>query len=215
MWLPGGCTPSRACAGSSPPAAEENGPTRFGYHGALGPHSGVQALAKVYLESPLQGPLEICGYGRQRAELAELARRDARLKFHGLVTPQECLEFGRRCDVLVNPRPLAYGNQNNFASKLFDYALSGSAILTSKLSGAEAVLGPEAAYFDPARFESSLASALSELAAVPRAELRRRGKAIQQRVLRNFSWAEQGQRLAEFLEQVAAGAAEERQALAA
>ena len=129
-----------------------------------------------------------------------MARQDPRLKFHGLHTPDDCLAFGQSCDVLVNPRPATHGNENNFSSKLFDYALTGRAILTSRLSGAEDVLGPEAFYFDPQSFEPSLQQALLTVAASSRAELDRRGQAIQSRVTSQFSWHRQGARLTSFLQ---------------
>ncbi|HEU5336260.1 MAG TPA: glycosyltransferase, partial [Terriglobales bacterium] len=144
--------------------------------------------------------LEICGYGKGAEELRELAEREPRLRFHGLLSPEECLRFGRSCDVLVNPRPASHGNENNFASKLFDYALSGRAILTSRLSGVEEVLGPLAEYFDPADFSHSLAQRVTALVSTPRSELARRGAAIQHRVLSQFSWTKQAAGMAGFLQ---------------
>ncbi len=203
LWLPGGCNPGRAVSGQEP--GRISGPIRFGYYGALGAHSGVREMAEIFVRSPQEATLDICGYGKGGEELEALARHAPKLRFRGLLTPDECLLFGRDCDVLINPRPLSHGNENNFASKLFDYALSGRAILTSKLSGVEHVLGPEADYFNPHDFERGLAEEMAKLAMTPRKELHRRGAAIQQRVVRQFSWEEQGGRLAEFLERVAIG----------
>jgi glycosyltransferase involved in cell wall biosynthesis len=135
----------------------------------------------------------------------ELARQSSRVRFRGLLTPEDCLSFGRSCDVLVNPRPATHGNENNFSSKLFDYALSGRSILTSKLSGVEDVLGHDAYYFDPYDFEPSLRRNLFALAKTSRAELDRRGMAIQQRVISEFSWTKQGARLARFLTELCTG----------
>jgi glycosyltransferase involved in cell wall biosynthesis len=149
--------------------------------------------------------LEICGYGRLGETVNAIAAQHCQLKFHGLLTPQDCLSFGRSCDVLVNPRPASHGNQNNFSSKLFDYALAGRAILTSKLSGVEDVLGPDAFYFNPHDFGGSLRENLEILANTGRTELDRRGAAIQQRVVSLFSWEKQGARLAKFLTQVCIG----------
>ena len=101
--------------------------------------------------------------------------------------------------MLVKPRPSVPGNDNNFSSKVFEYALSGRAILTSRLSGVDAVLGNEAFYFDEHDFDRGLRAALKQVAATPRAELRRRGAAIQERLLTQFTWAQQGQKLAGFL----------------
>lgn len=205
LWMPGGCTPTRAAQADSREFEHRNGSMRLGYFGALADHAGVRPLIDTVLNARIPASLEICGYGKLGETVSELATQTERLKFHGLLTPGECLSFGRSCDVLINPRPASHGNENNFSSKLFDYALTGRAILTSKLSGVEDVLGPEAFYFDPRDFNRSLRINLLELARTSRAELDRRGAAIQQRVISNFSWTRQGARLASFLLQVCIG----------
>jgi len=219
LWMPGGCTPSRALSQLEyPDAMEDQAPVRFAYFGALGPHSGVKALAEIFAAVPLPTTLDICGYGKQACEVASLAQTCQRLRFRGLLTPVECLRFGRLNDILVNPRPATHGNENNFSSKLFEYALCGRMILTSKLSGVETVLGSHAAYFDPHNFKESLEAKLHELASLPRAELNRRGLATQHRVLTEFTWEKQAGRMAQFIERLCRGKASfepVREALAA
>jgi hypothetical protein len=200
LWMPGGCVPSRACQlGSTVRTDQRNGPIRLGYFGALAPHAGIQPLVQTMLSAKLPASLEICGYGKLAEQIIEIAGHNANIKFRGLLTPAQCLRFGESCDVLVNPRPASHGNQNNFPSKLFDYALTGTAVLTSRLSGAETVLGPDAFYFDAQDFGASLAQSLRELAAKSKIELRRRGAAIQHRIIKDFCWEKQAARLALFV----------------
>lgn len=199
FWLPNGCEPKRALR------AEEvtiEGPVRFGYVGSLGAHAGLPDLLKVFTSKQRNSVLHICGFGKARTEIAEACGRDPRLEFHQPRTPDGCLQLGRTWDVLINPRPIRAGNQNNFPSKIFEYALSGRAILSSRVSGADVVLGPEAYYFDEHNFALSLDRSLDELANTQRQELNRRGTALQQRLLSRFSWAQQGERLAGFLKQL-------------
>lgn len=204
LWMPGGCAPWRACPGTVP-ADTRNGSLRLGYFGALAEHAGIRPLIESVLAAEIPACLDICGYGKLGQTVDKLAGQHDRLRFHGLLTPSDCLSFGRSCDVLVNPRPATHGNENNFSSKLFEYALTGRAILTSKLSGVEQVLGPEAFYFDPGDFSRSLRASLATLAKTKRADLDRRGLAIQHRVVSHFSWTTQGARLARFLNQICAG----------
>jgi glycosyltransferase involved in cell wall biosynthesis len=197
FWMPGGVLPERAIL--KPEGAE--GPVRFGYYGALGAHAGVRQMTDVFLTTRLEATLDICGYGKAGDDLARLARKHSRLRFHGLLAPDDCLRFGRQCDVLINPRPATHGNENNFASKVFDYALTGRAILTSRLSGVDSVLGSEAYYFDPSNFDFSLKKQMHVLASVSRDELNAHGRKVQQRILREYSWEAQARRVAEFLNQ--------------
>jgi glycosyltransferase involved in cell wall biosynthesis len=205
LWMPGACTPSRARFSNYGSFPERNGVVRLGYFGALADHAGVEPLIESVLATHLPVSLEICGYGKLADAVRATAERDTRIKFHGLLTPAQCLSFGRACDVLVNPRPATHGNENNFSSKLFDYALAGRSILTSNLSGVEEVLGPDAFYFDPHDFNKNLRKNLATLARTHRSELDRRGTSVQQHVLSDFSWSRQGARLANFLTQVCNG----------
>jgi hypothetical protein len=205
LWMPGGCTPSRARFSDDGSFPERNGVLRLGYFGALGDHAGVRPMIDAVLSTNIPVSLEVCGYGKLADAVQAIAQRDCRLKFHGLLTPAECLSFGRTCDVLINPRPATHGNENNFSSKLFDYALAGRSILTSNLSGVEEVLGPDAFYFDPHDFSRNLRKKLLMLSRIQRSELDKRGSSVQQRLLSDFSWAKQGVRLSAFLSQVCAG----------
>src|SRR6185436_2789123 len=168
----------------------------------LAEHSGLPQLLDVLAKSALPNPLRVAGFGKPKASIAARCKSDSRLSFQGALTPDECLRFAARCDVLVNPRPRVPGNDNNFSSKVFEFALSGRAILTSRLSGVDAVLGEQAFYFDEEKFVPSLTEALARVAGTPRAEFRRRGAAIQKRLLQNFTWTQQGERLAKFLQRL-------------
>jgi glycosyltransferase involved in cell wall biosynthesis len=199
LWMPGGCDPSRA-AGVAAGVDEPSGRARFGYSGSLGPHAGALEMAKVFAESGLDNQLRICGYGKQSAEFAALAASCPRVSFHGFLPGADaCLHFAQTCDALVNPRPASHGNENNFPSKLFEYALGGRAILTSRMSGVDEVVGPEGFYFDARDFGPSLHRAMSEIAGLPREVLWRRGQAIRERVAREYSWSRQAAKIAEFL----------------
>lgn len=199
MWMPGGCEAGRREAGGS---AAVGGDIVFGYFGALAPHTGVMPMLENFLAARVPNRLRLCGYGNLGPGVSALARQNPRLEFAGLLpTQDDCLAFGRSCDVLINPRPRGWGNENNFPSKLFQYALTTRAILSTRLSGAELVLGPEAFYFDENDFESTLRKAVAEIADLPRAELRRRGLVLGERITRQFSWAQQAGAMSAFIRQ--------------
>jgi glycosyltransferase involved in cell wall biosynthesis len=196
LWLPNGCHPDRAIRVGGD---DFDGPIRLGYFGTLASHGGVPQFLKLFTAKPRAAQLLICGYGRGKEEIAAECQRHQNVRLYPPRTPDECVRFARTCDVMLNPRPIMAGNENNFSSKVFEYSLSGRAILTSRLSGVDHILGPDAYYFDSEDYAASLEHALNMVCQVPRAELRRRGAAIQDRLLTEFSWERQGQRLASFL----------------
>jgi glycosyltransferase involved in cell wall biosynthesis len=202
LWLPNGCDAKRAI---QPVGDWPEGPISFGYFGSLAAHTGLPALLKVFSSKERDILLLICGFGPARTKIEARRGRHSLVRFHGPRTPDQCLRWAQLCDVLVNPRPIMAGNDNNFPSKVFEYALSGRAILSSRLSGVDAVLGDEAFYFDANDYDRSLDDALGRIALMPRAELRRRGQAIQARLTAEYSWPRQGARLAEFIRRCLAG----------
>ncbi|MCU0770909.1 MAG: glycosyltransferase family 4 protein [Verrucomicrobia bacterium] len=196
LWLPNGMDPARIRNGVNGPDA---GPIVFGYFGHAGEHTGVPQLLRLFAARRRNAELRVCAFGKARAQLVAAYGCCPEISFHGPFDPEGCVDFGTCCDVLVNPRPIVPGNENNFSSKVFEYALAGRCVLTSRLSGVGEVLGSEACYFDARDYESSLSASLDRLAATDREDLRRRGAAIQQRLCDEFSWAVQGQKLAGFL----------------
>jgi glycosyltransferase involved in cell wall biosynthesis len=196
LWLPNGCDRNRALVdGGSPPS----GKVRFGYFGTLAPHAGVFQLMAVLKRLSLDAELHLCGWGKGKEHVQRECASEPRFRFLGVKSPDECVRFVRDCDVMVNPRPIMAGNENNFSSKVFEYALGGRAILTSRLSGVEDVLGPDAFYFDANDFDSSLARSLAEICSTPKGELHQRGAAVQHRLLTEYGWVRQGARLRDFL----------------
>ena len=198
LWV-NGCAPERAVQ-AKPNSAD--GPIRFGYFGAFAPHTGLPDLIRVFTVLVRRSELHICGFGKNKTAILKQCGDHQQIRLHSPRTPDECLQLAQSWDVLVNPRPIWPGNENNFPSKIFEYALSGRAILTSRVSGADKILGDQAYYFDEYDYDRSLGNALEQLIQAPRAELNRRGASVQEHLVTHYSWAQQGQRLAEFIADV-------------
>ncbi len=185
-----------------PPPADPtlNGPIRFGYFGALAGHSQVIPLVQTFLRAEVAGPLHVCGYGGLTDKLKQLAGGHPNFHFDGLLPRQsDCPAWAQQVDVLINPRPPVVGLENSFPSKIFEYAMSGKAILTTRTGGVDEVLGEEGLYLETENFEDALCQKLRAVAGMDRAELQRRGTAIRSRVLKDFNWDEQSRRMVEFL----------------
>ncbi len=203
-WLPNGVDPQRAIRPVDTAAAAQ-GPVQFGYFGSVAEYTGLPKLLEIFRSKPRDAVLNVCGYGKGRTRIANLCARHPRIRIHLPRSPDECLRLASQWDVLVNPRPLLPGNENNFPSKVFEYALTGRCILSTRLSGVDQVLGPGAFYCDEAALAPTLGAALDHLSTLSRVELNRRGKKIQERLLAEFRWAQQAAQAAEFLHDVISG----------
>jgi glycosyltransferase involved in cell wall biosynthesis len=185
-----------------PPPADPvpTGPVRFGYFGGLSQDIGMLSLVRAFLTSGVPGPLRICGFGGFADTLKKLAGEHSNLHFDGLLPrPEDCLPWAQQVDVLVNPRVPFKGRDNSFPSKIFEFGMTGKAILSTRTGGVDLVLGDEGLYLETENFEDALRRKLCEAAAMDRTELQRRGTAIRNRILKDFNWDAQARRLIEFL----------------
>ena len=177
-----------------------DGPIRFGYFGGLSKQAAVLTLVRTFLSANVPGTLHMCGHGVLAGVLNELAGQHANFQFDGLLPKQsDCLPWAQQVDVLVNPRLPFHGQVNTFPSKIFEFGVTGKAILSTRTGGVDRVLQDEGFYLETENFEDSLRRKIREVAGIDRAELRRRGTAIRNRILKDFNWDTQAQRMIEFL----------------
>ena len=157
-------------------------------------------MVQGFLDAKVPGTLHVCGYGKLTSVLKELAGCHSSFHFDGILAKQsDCLAWAQKVDVLINPRLPIQGLENSFPSKIFEFGMTGKAILSTRLSGVDKVLGEEGIYLETDDFASSLRQKLCEVAAMNHAELQRRGTAIRNRIRREFNWDEQARRMIEFL----------------
>jgi glycosyltransferase involved in cell wall biosynthesis len=180
---------------------ERSGPIRFGYFGSLAEHAAVLPTVQTFLESGVSGPLHMCGFGRLSGALRDLAAAHSNFHFDGLLQLQsDCLDWAQRVDVLINPRLAIWGLDNSFPSKIFEYGMTGRAILTTRTGGVDKILGEHGFYLETENFEESLRRTLVEVASLSRQELDRRGAAIRNRLIRDYNWDIQAKRMVRFME---------------
>lgn len=76
------------------------------------------------------------GSGDFEGEIKKRAENNARIKFFGRVSRQEVLKCEKKASLLINIRDdKDVYTQYSFPSKMVEYMLSGTPLLTTKLSG--------------------------------------------------------------------------------
>lgn len=106
------------------------------YAGAISKRYGFDNLVQAF--SGLEGDYElhIYGYGDYVDELIDIASTDPRIRYFGRVSHDEVIKREREAGLLVNVRNCddEY-TAFSFPSKTFEYMLSGTPFLTTKLPG--------------------------------------------------------------------------------
>ncbi|MCI3936820.1 glycosyltransferase [Chryseobacterium aahli] len=156
------------------------------YTGTLAKRYGIIELINAFsLIENQDYKLWICGDGDGRENVENAAKKDARIKYFGIIPNNESLVLQRRATILVNPR------QNNseytkysFPSKTMEYLASGTPTIMYKLDGV-----PEEYckyFFSPKdNSENSLKEKIIEIAVLKQEERDSFGKIAQNFIFEN------------------------------
>lgn len=107
------------------------------YAGKLNKEVGVDKILQVFSKMKNRDlELWLLGSGDMEKEIIEAAKKDKRIKFLGFKTRKEVFEYLKKAKVLVNLRnPKLEYTKYSFPSKTFEYMVSGTPFVTTKLEG--------------------------------------------------------------------------------
>lgn len=168
--------------------------------GALTEYNGIRnliaAMGKVHDRSIV---LDIYGDGYLRSDVEAATKENPRIRYHGRVSNQTVMQKQKEAWGLINPRivndPIA---QVTFPSKTFEYLLSGTPVISTRLNG----YGPE--YRDCMIFAEQdtpegIAEAIDRMAGMPEDELADMVSRARDMVCFQKSWKIQAKRIADSL----------------
>ena len=107
------------------------------YSGTIHKHYGLLEVAKAISESDLHCKLLVCGGGPGVESILQISKVDKRIKYIGLLDPDEVIRLQRKSDILINPRPddgSEYLNYS-FPSKTLEYMAASKPVVCHKLRG--------------------------------------------------------------------------------
>lgn len=107
------------------------------YCGALEKYSGimnlVEAMDCINIDNVI---LKIYGRGSLLDEIIDKSRYSNRIQYCGVVSNEEMIQIQKKASFLVNPRILDDPvSQFTFPSKIIEYMLSGTPVLSTRLNG--------------------------------------------------------------------------------
>ena len=128
-----------ACA-NAPKLTEKGSVKNIMYTGSLWKNdAGIEYFTEGFIEANLDGvELHYYGTGEAVSYLQEVSKTYPSVKYMGCVTNEQIVKEQTKATLLVNPRP---SNEEfckySFPSKTFEYMVSGTPVLMTKLPGVQ------------------------------------------------------------------------------
>ena len=171
------------------------------YAGGVSRQYGLADLTEGFLQADLPDTrLVIYGPGDYVKELQQIAEKDPRVFYGGMLLNTQIVEKEQEATLLVNPRPTHEEFvKYSFPSKTMEYMASGTPVLTTRLPGMPKAYYP---YVDFIEEESAagIASALKQVLAASDEELFQKGTAARDFVLEGRNNVVQAKKLLNMLE---------------
>jgi len=185
------------------PDLEKKTPVRtVFYAGGVSREYGLKDLTEGFLQADIPNTrLEIYGPGDYVKELQQIAEKDPRVFYGGMLLNTEIVAKEQEATLLVNPRPTHEEFvKYSFPSKTMEYMASGTPVLTTYLPGMPKEYYP---YVDFIEEESAagIAAALKKVLSNSDAELFRKGTAARDFVLEGRNNVVQAKKLLAMLEE--------------
>ena len=190
------------CSDILPDLKQKSGNKRIAlYSGALWKEAaGLEYFIKGFLDACLENwELHFYGSGDLAPYLSELAEKNSRIKFFGVVPNNVVVEKQSEADLLINPRPS--GSEfckYSFPSKTFEYMASGTPVLMTVLPG----IGSEYykyVYSIKEESPSGVSAAMREIASKSDSELKEKGLKARDYIYNNKNCITQSRRILDFI----------------
>lgn len=200
----GGINPEEVTEATAVKSGEQRGSKkRIVYSGALTDYNGIRELiAAMKYISDDSIALEIYGGGILENEVVETIKGYDNISFRGKVSNEDMMKIQSEAWLLVNPRPVDDPIARvTFPSKIFEYMVSGTPVLTTRLNGFTEE------YYDKMFFvedndPKAMAQKISEIASMDKEELNRMSIKAKEFVIKEKSWEKQTDKIYRFLEEL-------------
>lgn len=170
------------------------------YCGALTEYNGVLNLIQAMdLLDDTDIILDIYGDGYLRKEVEDAAEKNCRIRYFGRISNEEVMKKQKEAWLLINPRivddPIA---QVTFPSKTFEYLLSGTPVLTTKLNGYDEEY-LENMYISENDSSSAISDAVRKISTFSKEDLNKKAEAAKVFAKEKKNWKVQTMKIEQFI----------------
>lgn len=185
----------------TPSLEKKTSPRVCFYAGGVSKRYGLQNLVEGFLQADLpDAQLHIYGPGDYVEELKEVASRDSRIFYGGMLLNHQILDKEMEATLLVNPRPTqeAYVKYS-FPSKTMEYMSTGTPVLTTVLPGMPREYHPYV-YLLPDESPEGIAQQLRQVLSQEAETLFEKGLQAREFVLKEKNNVVQGEKILQMLD---------------
>lgn len=169
------------------------------YAGTLYKKYGIDMLLNIYEKLNTDYELWIMGAGDYEEEIKKRAQNNPKIKFFGVLSREEILSREREATLLVNVRnPQDEYTKYSFPSKMIEYMLSGTPIITTKLPGFPQEYDDYLYYCENYELEEMVAT-FKRILNLPSEELNRKGLAASDFVIKQKNCVKQMGEMIDFI----------------
>lgn len=170
-------------------------PRVFMYAGDFLAKNGIRILINGFIKARLENTeLHIYGGGEEEQFVKSICMANPNIKYFGYVLNEEIVQKEVQSTLLINPRP---SNQDfvkySFPSKLMEYMVSGTPVLTTRLCGISKEYYPYIYTIDT-EDEDGICCKLQELSKLTDYELNEKGKLLKQFVIKEKNEVKQAEK---------------------
>lgn len=165
-------------------------------------NAGLEYLTEGFIKANLpNAELHFYGTGEFKEDLKEIQKKNPSVKYMGCITNEEMVKKQLEATLLVNPRP---SNQEfckySFPSKTFEYMVSGTPVLMTKLPGIGAEYF-EHVYTIDEETSDGVCKILKEIFSKENQELQDKALEARKFILENKNYIMQAKRIIDFLKE--------------
>ena len=170
------------------------------YGGFLTEYNGIKNLVEAMkILNEKKVVLEIYGDGPLVSYLRDVERSNLQIRYCGTVDNKKMMQLQKEAFLLVNPRNTDdLISKVTFPSKIFEYMLSGTPILTTRLNGFTAEY-MDKMFFVDSNDSKIMAMKIKEILKMKQSELDSIAFKAQQFVLKEKTWDKQVEKIQKFL----------------
>lgn len=176
---------------------------RVVYSGAIIEYNGIINLleaAKKVKNNKFK--LEIYGDGPLVQHVNDICKEDPRISYMGIRSNSEIMKIQQNAALLVNPRPVGEAvSKFTFPSKVIEYMLSGTPVITTKLNGLTDEYLRHMFVFEDETPER-MAQAIDSILSRDKADLRQKAILAREFVIKEKNWPTQSKKIIRFIKRI-------------